>query len=85
MIIIIIITLRSTFYCTIAKYVCHNFFKLNQTFILTGCREDLWVSECCRPNPFVHVWRHAEQADFRFKEQYNINIGPTRYTALFLI
>ncbi len=41
-----IITLRSTFYCTIVIYFCHNFFKLNQTFILKGCQEDLWVSAC---------------------------------------
>lgn len=35
--IIIMIGLRSTFYC-------HHFFKLNQAFILAGCGEEFCVS-----------------------------------------
>jgi len=38
------IIIRCTFYCTTVIYFCHNFFKLNQTYILTGCSDDLKVS-----------------------------------------
>ncbi len=31
---------------SIVIYFCHNFFKLNQTFILVGCSEDHRVSVC---------------------------------------
>ncbi len=32
-----------TFSYTIVIYLCNNFFTLKQTFILTGCREGLWL------------------------------------------
>lgn len=43
---IIVVTLRRTFYFTVVIYVCHNFFKLKQTFISAGGPEELRVSVC---------------------------------------
>ncbi len=48
-IIINIITLRSTFYCATVMYFCHYLFKLNRTFILSGFSEHLCLSVCSFP------------------------------------
>ncbi len=43
---IILLVVVCTFCWTIVIYFCCNVLKLNRTFILTGCREYLYISVC---------------------------------------
>ncbi len=48
LLLVVVAVVVCTFYQTIVIYFCLNVFKLNGTFISTGCREYLYFS--------VYVW-----------------------------
>ncbi len=46
LVVVVIVVVVCAFCWTIVIYFCCNVFNLNRTFILTGCREYLYISVC---------------------------------------
>ncbi len=86
---IIIISFISTFHCPIAMYFCHSLFQLDQTVILTGCREDLCVSDDGLSNEMVKCWWSDSQNSWRWSSTksppFNLFIQHLPNSVTFLV